>query len=373
MKIYYSGGLCIEKKDKFLVDTLRARLLSYHYVTAGNTKYYWDLRDVDGPRQLMLDSGAFSVWNKGKAVDFNSYLKYAVSTQDKWDVIIVLDQIPGSPGHKNVSLAERDHCAAISWDRYIAMQKAGIPADKLMAVYHQGEHPKWMKRMADRCPLVGISPANDRSPEEKRVWLNDTMDLACDAHGQPHTRYHGLAVTSPSLMLDYPWDSVDSATWAILPGNGGMMVPYYRGPGKFDFTRYHVVHTGKRSNKPDHINTMSAGVQEQIKQTLFEAGLIDSATTEIPDDRALRTRVTTWFFDNLEQLVSSRPRPWRRPSQHNLGLHMEGTEDDTTTDQQRANNKSSSSPRRRVAAVEDHSSLSFEENSFDTESDPLPF
>lgn len=373
MKIYYSGGLCIEKKDPYLVDLIRSRLLSYHYISPGNTKYYWGMRETSGPRKLMLDSGAFSVWNKGKTVDFDSYLKYAVSTQDRWDVIIVLDQIPGSPGHKNVSLEERDRCASISWERYNLMRKAGIPADKLMAVFHQGEHPKWMKRMAETCPLVGISPANDRTPAEKVVWLDDTMDLACDAHGRPHTRYHGLAVTSPSLMLNYPWDSVDSATWAILPGNGGMMLPYYRSPKTYDFTRYHVVHTGKRANKPDHINTMSAGIQQQIKMTLYESGFINTPTEEIPDDRHLRMRVTTWFFDSLEKLVSARPPLWRhRSSQNNFGFHLEGVDDELKSNKQNSNDKSSSVSRRCVTAIKRDSHLSFQEDDC-KDNDPLPF
>jgi len=228
MRIYYSGGLCIEKRDPYLVDLIKARLLSYHYVTPRATKYYWDLKESRGCL-LMLDSGAFSVWNKGEEVNFDEYLKYAVESQDKWDIIIVLDQIPGSPGRKDVSMAERNHCAKISWERYQIMLKAGIPAEKLMPVYHQGEHPRWIWQMVEHCPLIGLSPANDRTPREKKEWLDDTMDVVCNSDGTPRARFHGLAVTSPSLMRDYPWHSVDSASWAISSGNGRMILPKYLG------------------------------------------------------------------------------------------------------------------------------------------------
>lgn len=323
MKIYYSGGLCIEKKDAYLVDLIKARLLSYHYVSKGNTAYYWGQRDARPGYMTMLDSGAFTVWNKGKPVDFEKYLKYACETQDKWDVIIVLDQIPGSPGHKNVSLAERDHCANISWERYQIMLKAGIPAEKLMPVFHQGEQPKWMKKMIDNCPLIGISPANDRTPEEKKVWLNDTMDIACNPDGTPRSRFHGLAVTSPSLMRDYPWHSVDSASWAIGPGNGRMTIPYYKGPHNYDFFHYTSIRTGKYKNFPDHIEAVPQKEREQMLLTLFEAGFIESPDMELPDDRNLRMRVTTWFFDNLEKEVNKQPPKWRMcRKQTNLGLHL---------------------------------------------------
>lgn len=161
----------------------------------------------------MIDSGAFSAWSKGARIDIVEYTEWCLEHLDSVDVFVNLDVIPGAPG-VHPSVAEVEESAKRGWKNYHYMIRRGIPPEKLIHVFHQGESMKWLEMMLD-LPYIGLSPANDRSTRDKCLWLERCMEVATDVNGMPKNKWHGFAVTSPQLMLKFPWFSVDSATWAL--------------------------------------------------------------------------------------------------------------------------------------------------------------
>jgi len=94
-----------------------------------------------------------------------------------------------------------------------------------MPIYHQGESIDWLKRMIDHgASYIGISPSNDYATNQRQHWLDDVFDYLKGLPNMPKT--HGYAVTSPVLMRQYPWFSVDSASWVQQGGYGSINTPF---------------------------------------------------------------------------------------------------------------------------------------------------
>jgi hypothetical protein len=154
---------------------------------------------------LFIDSGAFTAWTKKTNVDIISYTDFCLQNIHIIDYIANLDVIPGEFGKKNLTASEIDYSAKQGWKNYEYMIKRGIPKEKLIHIFHQDEDFKWLERMVDTMPYIGLSPANDRTREEKIMWLDKCMDYVLDEKGFPIVKFHGFAVTSLAIILRYPW------------------------------------------------------------------------------------------------------------------------------------------------------------------------
>lgn len=209
--------------------------------------------------ELMLDSGAFSAWTRELSIDIDDYIAFCKENVNEADVIVNLDSIPGTVGDKNPSLQERKRSAVAGWENYLYMIKHGIPKEKLIHVFHQGEDFKWLRRMVAKMPYIGLSPANDRTTGEKVDWLDRCMEYVTDSEGLPIVKFHGFAVTSLRIMLRYPWYSVDSTSWLMKSRNGQIIVPRGRN-GKLSYQDdpYTIFVTIGTRNEPSHFSHLPA-------------------------------------------------------------------------------------------------------------------
>jgi hypothetical protein len=224
--LYCAGTLGAEFNHDLLKREIKNRLLSFPYMK-GNLipGYFVDYRENCDSR--MVDSGAFSVWNKGEKVDFDKYVAFCKGHIGYIEHVVNLDVIPGTPGEKNLRLMgeEVERSAAEGRHNYDMMVQDGIPKEKIIHVFHQGEDFKWLKSMVGEMDYIGLSPGNDRTREEKISWLIECMKYVTDAEGRPIVKFHGFAVTSLKIVKLFPWASVDSATWGIAAGLGRIMIP----------------------------------------------------------------------------------------------------------------------------------------------------
>ena len=210
----------------------RKRLLSWH----ANTKE--DLEDVIahdkefGDTFLIVDSGAFTVWTKGSKIDVEDYIQTLGKLLDHFDVAANLDVIPGKKGMQASEYTKEitESAANEGWENYLKIEHAlaiiGVDAkERVMPIYHQGESMDWLRRMVDYgCQYIGISPSNDYATSQREHWLDDVFDYLSSLSTLPRT--HGYAVTSTRLMAQYPWMSVDSASWVMGAGYGTINTPF---------------------------------------------------------------------------------------------------------------------------------------------------
>lgn len=210
---------------------IRKRLLSCHANSEDDINGYIDGQKAGRESFGIVDSGAFTVWNKGGHIDVDEYGDKLLVLLQHFDVAANLDVIPGKQGMaaKDITREITENAASDGWANYLnltaKMTEYGIDWRRIMPIFHQGESLDWLKLMVDHgCNYIGISPSNDYHTTQRSLWLDDVFDYLQKLPQLPRT--HGYAVTSPVLMRQYPWFSVDSSSWIQLGGYGCVNTPY---------------------------------------------------------------------------------------------------------------------------------------------------
>ena len=177
------------------------------------------------PKAILLDSGAFTAWNKGEVTTVDDvrrkYAAFINKAGDLFDEIwgINLDVIPGERG-RDPTEDELKRAVEVSDINFeILVKEFG---DIILPVYHQGEA---VERLAEcvaqvdgKSNYICVSPRNDLAEGLRVNWSRD-------AHAElnrkwPHIMTHGLATTGNRMVRTVPWYSGDSAAWVQHGGYG---------------------------------------------------------------------------------------------------------------------------------------------------------
>ncbi len=167
---------------------------------------------------IMLDSGAYTAWRKGKEISIEAYAEFIHSLNlPRVDTVYVvnLDVIPGNPGVQ-ITSDQVEESAELSLRNCLRLKQLGIIS---MPVYHQGERLYWLDKIAEEFDYCGVSPANDKTPGQRLAWCDWVFDHMATRY--PLLKSHGFGVTTIGLMKRYPWYSCDSATAVLLAGKSG--------------------------------------------------------------------------------------------------------------------------------------------------------
>jgi len=177
------------------------------------------------PRFLLLDSGAFTAWNKGEVVTVEDvkrkYARFIDMADGLFDEIwmINLDKIPGERG-RDPTPAELDEAVKISDINFEILTKEF--GNWVQPVFHQGESDIRLRECVDQVKsgsgYLCVSPRNDL-PEGMRVEWSDEAHKKIAAY-HPGIRTHGLATTGNNMIRRVPWYSGDSAAWVQHGGYG---------------------------------------------------------------------------------------------------------------------------------------------------------
>ena len=248
--------------------------------------------------KLMLDSGAFSVWNRGETLDVNEYGRF-LKANKKWiHTAVNLDVIPSRPGvkptHDDVEKAAEESLHNLE----VLEGDWGI---KAMPVFHQGEDFKWLEAMIKAgFDYVGISPANDVARASRREWLDKVFSYLCGDHPFPRVRTHAFGLTSVGLLLRYPFHTVDSISWRLAGSYGGVIVPPFDGD-KIDYTRApKVVTISDRRSECLTQGLESATLDHVNRYVQF----MDMDLDEIVMNHRARTRLNLRYFKQLSDTLT---------------------------------------------------------------------
>lgn len=313
--MYCAGTLTWEFRHQRLRNEIDNRLLSFINPRRDLDQYLMVEENRKRLKKIMIDSGAFSIWTKGGEIDLDQYINYCKANIDNVEYVVNLDVIPGSPGEKNLRLMtqEIEDSAIGGYANHRIMLQRGIPKEKFIHVFHQGESFRWLKKMVEELDYIGLSPGNDRSTEEKIQWLMECMRYVTDENGRPKVKFHGFAVTSLRLVKLFPWASIDSATWGIAAGMGRVLMPYMVGD-KWDFSSDVPLQFACSQVKghPAHVDNQPGLVQQEIVDAyLKELGLKKGKSSfEIkdkgykPDEEKNERRVTRKLGLRIGQEIS---------------------------------------------------------------------
>ena len=215
---------------------------------------------------LVVDSGAYSAWSKGKLFDVDEYINFLEDNKilDVCFWVAEADKIPGSFG---VDPTEEERLAAPeeSWNNYLYMIKRVSWPKKIVPIFHMGEDYKHLIRMleyrfpdGDFIPYIGISPRNDVHVGEKMKWYEAIWKIIyekCAELGRPIPLTHNFGMTTISMMEQYPSCSSDSTSWVRSASFGNIMIVV-------NSKIKTITVSDRQVMSPDHINNQPLAIKE---------------------------------------------------------------------------------------------------------------
>lgn len=162
--------------------------------------------------KIMLDSGAYSAWTKGRKINIDEYAQFIKDNENTFDFCINLDVIGEAKG---------------SYENWKYLRSLGV---NVLPVYHIGTDEMWLKKYLKQTDYVCLGAIASLSSAQRmqsltRIWQNYLTDPVSQL---PIVKVHGLGVTAISIMLRYPWYSVDSITPVIGAAYGRIFLPRYK-------------------------------------------------------------------------------------------------------------------------------------------------
>jgi hypothetical protein len=258
---------------------------------------------------LFLDSGAYSAWTSRKPISLKEYGKFILEHLEYFDAVANLDVIPGEFGRKGTP-EELEESAKLGYENYWKLIDMGVPKDKLVHIFHQDESFHWLKKMVSEMKYIGISPANDRTVPQKRVWLDQCMNYVTDEKGYPKLKLHAFGLTSIPLLRRYPFYSADSTSWLFMARYGAVFVPksnhsgynYERSPYSIFFSE----RSAANSIEGKHYQNLSNVEQQYLRNYIEGKGFkLDDAI----NNGIVRDQLNMMYYMDLE---ASLPEwPWR--------------------------------------------------------------
>ena len=249
-------------------------------------------------RVHLLDSGAYSAWKAESAIDLDEYVQYIQTAPPLFKYVVNVDVIPGSWG-EIPSQAEIDKSAERGWENYWYLCKKLAPLKITpLHTYHQGESTRWLTKLMDEAGYFCVSPANDRTASQKAAWLDEIMPMLTDAKGRPIRKWHGLGVTTLSLIRRYPWYSVDSTTWRQMARFG---IVVYPDMAKQFLTRIDISDLSPRRAEAGswHYDRLAPAEQDRVRAFIEAQGCsVDVLRTSLLERDKYNLSAFYTFFEN---------------------------------------------------------------------------
>lgn len=298
MNYYFSGigNFTYEQKER-LARLCTHRLQSCHRDYVRQT-HDW-LSFASNPNnqksvEIILDSGAFTAWNKGKEVELEPLVdiyaemieKYEKGLKKIW--LINLDKIPGQRG-RTATPQEIEDAIRISDRNY--EQLCFHFGNRVLPVFHQNESTARLTEVANMADYICISPRNDLGERYRISWAAEVHTLLKQMGGR---RTHGLATTGMKMMNMVDWYSADSAWWLSTAINGSIMYLSQEGIIK---TVLVSAQSPGRKDKNQHYVSMARPLQKYIDERLAVHGYTyhDVSTHHNPRFMVCLLEVLEWL------------------------------------------------------------------------------
>jgi len=254
MKLYFAATLARRDLTDFKLDK---RIISYHLDQSSLQSIYLQegafINNGVLNTKVFLDSGAFTAFTKGVEVDIHKYIDYLKKHESNLDLYSNLDVIGDS---------------IKTWENQKLMERNGLTP---LPCFHYGENLKWLKKYMENYDYLALGGMVPVSTPQLRMWLDDLFtNYICDSSGIPKIKIHGFGMTIQTLMLRYPWYSLDSTSWTIHGNMGDILVPV-KTKGEYNYKKSPImVNVSTRSSPTvlNHYTTQTELVKQHIKEYL---------------------------------------------------------------------------------------------------------
>lgn len=187
--------------ELLLKNGVKNVLLSYA-LEAENIFTFWKEKGAT----VLVDSGAFSVWNSGEVIDIDKYLAFIQTLPQDWN-FVSLDVIPKD----SIDPLSCEKASKEGIDNYIYLS---LSVPQIMPVYHQGEPLEVLEFYSNRTDYIGISPDNSKNGNEKYNFLQECFSFWYDKKlSGKLLKFHAFGFSNWKQLEFFPFYSVDSTSW----------------------------------------------------------------------------------------------------------------------------------------------------------------
>lgn len=209
------------------------------------------------PNKLFVDSGAFSVWTKGKEINVLEYIDWLNARADSISLFGQVDKIPGKYGVPATS-EQVSAAAEQTLENYRFMRERVVNKDGLLYTFHFGEPIKFLECALKEFPdmkYMAFGGLVGRSFSERDAFLETAFRVVRQSPN-PAVKVHTFGMTDFDLLRKYPIASADSTGWIMVSANGSIFSDYGN-----------IVVGQKKSSEPDfYKNRFPKGMLSNIEQ-----------------------------------------------------------------------------------------------------------
>jgi len=179
--------------------------------------------------KMFIDSGAFTVWNKGATLNPDEYITWLNANSEYIDLFGQVDSIPGVrfkvPTPQQVAEA-----AAKTWDNYLYMRQKVNKKDGLLYTFHIGEPIEYLKKALEwrdgngnAIKYMALGGMVSRNYTDKDKFLDLCYHIIKNS-SNPDIKVHAFGMTDFKLLQKYPITSADSTSWIMTSAMGSIML-----------------------------------------------------------------------------------------------------------------------------------------------------
>ncbi len=286
MKCYLAGTTVAQPKQAKKIEQLFKKSNKLHSFVMAQPGGFerekeWFEVNIKNGVDLMLDSGAHSLYNEFVQKEKDKRKRnYAWSeSKEFWDYVDKYAEF--IKAHEkflscyiNVDVIFNPEQ---SWEvlKYLENKHGLSP----LPVVHYGTDLKWLQKHIDAgYDYIGLGGLGQEvSKASYFAWADKAFDMICDQSSRlPKVKIHGFAMTSLTLMLRYPWYSVDSTTWVVHGRNGSVIVPRFKsGEWVYDENSWVITVSSRSPSRKEagkHIDTLSPRQREIILDYIHAKG-----------------------------------------------------------------------------------------------------
>lgn len=246
--------------------------------------------------EVFMDSGAPSLYNQFSKTRKAEYISYSQSEEFlryKEAYIEYMRRNEGRiPYYSNLDIIRN---AELTWENQKELENAGLNP---MPIFHLSNDEKYLRYYAKYYDTIGIGGITPNKPKDLFAPLDRIFnDYLTDSKGFPVCRVHGFGCTSVSLMVRYPWISVDSSSCRKLAGYGKVYLPT---PG--DVFRTSHIRVTDRGGPLE--NKIPGKILERLRDYAESKGIsLDSLMT----DGMPRQVLNTLYFEDVIDCLPNYP------------------------------------------------------------------
>lgn len=247
--------------------------------------------------RIMMDSGAFSFHQAGRAVGkvgrktwseeeyrayrdsvIKSYVDFCREKSEEWDFYVTFDY--------------KIHASTV----YKMTMELRVMGMRPVPVFHGDDGMEWFRNYCRHGhKLICIGGSKVISGRTNYRGIRNYYDIVFNEAAKFGVGLHALAQTATSFMFQYPWESVDSATWARVASHGCILA-LNSGTGQVG-----PLHVSERhSEQQASYNRMSKNARRQVERMVEDEGFDFQQLRKSPfwrsiyNARMFSTRVMEW-------------------------------------------------------------------------------